>query len=1077
MARQVLPIVGAFVGAYFGNPQLGYAIGALVGNAVDPQHIQGPRLQELPVMGTTEGAYRQVVYGTCVVRNCQLLDWGPLEDVTVEERQGKGGGPVVESQRLYQTYAVGIGEPVEAIRYIKRNGIMVYDVRPGSTILAESAEFANRLRFYDGSETQLPDPDLEALPHNGVGNTPAYRGTSYFVIVRDDLTDLGGRIPTFEVECVKFGQVISGVTLATNRRLYDGDPSDLQTMQELPWGSDTPVADTLAVSPGGTYIAYGLAASPYLRIHKLDPETSTYSPLPTVDDIPPSEVGRIAWHPSGDYFAIRYNTGIALYERLGDTFTLTQALAQFIAISVAWSPDGTKFAASFDTATTLVSLYPFIGGQLQTPTSVESVRNQFGHTNIVFSADGLWLAGGGNQGVDVFDTGSVQIEHFDEVSTQFAQGGVCWSANDGYLYTLGGPDDDDNRLAVFTFNGAAIPGSGAIEFDNFPTVQPTGSTRMAISADGLWLVVAESDTQLRLYEANATGDQLTLAANQPPAAGGLFSDVMWTWGDPFVQVDSVSTTREFLVADICDRCGIPASKLDLSALTGEVRGITLGGPYNGAGTISVLMTGMFFDIFQPEEQIVAVNRGGPVQWTITEDDLLEYPDEGMLRGQEIEYPRELQLKYLDCDQNYAAPAAVVSRTSGDIRVTGTATIELPISMNRTEAVRVTDCALKTMWEDLNGEIAIAVPARRFAEMTAGDVIALTIRGAVYRLRAEKCLTADGQLDITASRDRQSTYTSNLTPIPLPPPADPPPSLAGATIFAAMNIPGIIDLDDLLGFRVAVSGLPGTAWRGANIAYSIDGGANWTALADVTRRAIMGTLLAPLPAASEFYTDTTNALHLQLVNDLDELEAVTQQQFLSESNAAAVVFPDGTAELVQFRDVEDLGDGEWRLTTLLRGRLATTAGPHLAGARFVLLDGSAFLPLPSALIGQTLLLRVTSLGTNPETAPIYTFAWNPAHSQTEFAPALLTLTRDGGTLTGAWSPRWRFGTDINPIRSVNCDGWRVSVTDGTVTETFDVALAEYPSFSRSDAAFTGAVTVTVAQLNRITGAGPSISETI
>ena len=33
MARQVLPIVGAVIGAYFGNPQLGYAIGAMVGNA------------------------------------------------------------------------------------------------------------------------------------------------------------------------------------------------------------------------------------------------------------------------------------------------------------------------------------------------------------------------------------------------------------------------------------------------------------------------------------------------------------------------------------------------------------------------------------------------------------------------------------------------------------------------------------------------------------------------------------------------------------------------------------------------------------------------------------------------------------------------------------------------------------------------------------------------------------------------------------------------------------------------------------------------------------------------------------
>lgn len=32
MARQVLPIVGAVIGAFYGNPQLGYAIGSPAGS-------------------------------------------------------------------------------------------------------------------------------------------------------------------------------------------------------------------------------------------------------------------------------------------------------------------------------------------------------------------------------------------------------------------------------------------------------------------------------------------------------------------------------------------------------------------------------------------------------------------------------------------------------------------------------------------------------------------------------------------------------------------------------------------------------------------------------------------------------------------------------------------------------------------------------------------------------------------------------------------------------------------------------------------------------------------------------------
>lgn len=40
MARQVLPVVGAIVGAiWFNNPQLGYAIGAIEGEAADPEAL------------------------------------------------------------------------------------------------------------------------------------------------------------------------------------------------------------------------------------------------------------------------------------------------------------------------------------------------------------------------------------------------------------------------------------------------------------------------------------------------------------------------------------------------------------------------------------------------------------------------------------------------------------------------------------------------------------------------------------------------------------------------------------------------------------------------------------------------------------------------------------------------------------------------------------------------------------------------------------------------------------------------------------------------------------------------------
>ena len=47
MARQVLPIVGAVIGAYFNMPQLGYMIGPIVGESIEPEVISGSETDEL----------------------------------------------------------------------------------------------------------------------------------------------------------------------------------------------------------------------------------------------------------------------------------------------------------------------------------------------------------------------------------------------------------------------------------------------------------------------------------------------------------------------------------------------------------------------------------------------------------------------------------------------------------------------------------------------------------------------------------------------------------------------------------------------------------------------------------------------------------------------------------------------------------------------------------------------------------------------------------------------------------------------------------------------------------------------
>jgi hypothetical protein len=197
MARQVLTIAGAVVGSAFGMPQLGFALGSMIGNAVDPVQIQGPKIGDLAVQTSRDGVPRPIVFGVAAVAG-NIIDRSEPNIKKKKERQGKGG-PETVTEHVYMSYAIRICEgPATSISRVWENEKLVYDVRPESTIAADSAKFAEKVTFYLGGESQLPDPTLEAL--HGVGNTPAHRGTCYAVWKDKDLTDFGGAIPQYRFE-------------------------------------------------------------------------------------------------------------------------------------------------------------------------------------------------------------------------------------------------------------------------------------------------------------------------------------------------------------------------------------------------------------------------------------------------------------------------------------------------------------------------------------------------------------------------------------------------------------------------------------------------------------------------------------------------------------------------------------------------------------------------------------------------------------------------------------------------------------------------------------------------------------
>lgn len=237
MARQALTIAGTIVGAAFGMPQLGFAIGSLVGNAVDPVKINGPKIGELQVQTSRDGVPRPIVFGVaCVAGN--IIDRSEPKIVKKKERQGKGG-PVTVTERVYMSYAIRICEgEAQSISRVWENEKLVYDARPGSEIPDDSAAFLQKATFYLGAEDQMPDPTFEAI--HGVGNCPAYRGTAYIVFKDKDLTDFGGAIPQYRFE-------VNGPVIYQYSYLLGSDRSDFDALLTYQIdGSDIVLVDSIS---------------------------------------------------------------------------------------------------------------------------------------------------------------------------------------------------------------------------------------------------------------------------------------------------------------------------------------------------------------------------------------------------------------------------------------------------------------------------------------------------------------------------------------------------------------------------------------------------------------------------------------------------------------------------------------------------------------------------------------------------------------------------------------------------------------------------------------------------------------
>jgi hypothetical protein len=203
MATILLSAAGAAIGSGFGGTALGLsgaalgrAVGAAAGRSIDQRLMSGGsasvetgQIDRFRITGVGYGAPVQEVWGRMRVAG-QIIWASRFQEQRSQSSSGKGA-----SRQTTTSFSYTVSIAIALCRgEVLRVGRIWAD---GVEIAISSID----LRFYPGSEDQLPDPKIEVV--EGAGNAPSYRGISYVVIEDLSLSRFGNRVPQFSFEVVR----------------------------------------------------------------------------------------------------------------------------------------------------------------------------------------------------------------------------------------------------------------------------------------------------------------------------------------------------------------------------------------------------------------------------------------------------------------------------------------------------------------------------------------------------------------------------------------------------------------------------------------------------------------------------------------------------------------------------------------------------------------------------------------------------------------------------------------------------------------------------------------------------------
>lgn len=1023
-------VLGAAVGFWVGGAagaKVGWMVGSAVGGYVDPEVIKAPSIGDAQTQTSSDGVPIAVVYGTPPPFMGNVIDGEAKARKIIVEEGGKGG-PVVEQERFLLTSAIGICEgEIEGVAFIIQDGNLVYDKRPNPKIPAsETAKFASKIRLYLGTETQNPDPALEAI--HGVGETCYYRGLAYMVIVDDDRTQSQGRVGQYA-----FGVVKNGVTTVIEEDIYP-EPQ-LARFQDTHW----PLVDA---ESDYAYIGYlgnkGLGGS--------GGSFETYS-ADTIAEI-------IAYFAAFDYGPYGGGTRNPIHY-LGYSATTTTVPIPDIGLTLDFGVSNAVANPTVVDNEALVLVYNDLS-----PTSVHDSLSWSGFCGI--DLDGveqdvrgtvghLLPATPGGQYTLLSTCGDPNLYGFFPLCIRVTRKPIP------ALSEYGDPCDEQSPVL--------LPDSAGFLIDCDANISGAPSSYSTVSGTFKQLAVADTSfiddrTQYAQYPVGpilesadpnysnsvfwtAAYDAAVAAGDMP---GGLTYNVDYPVEVTSATVGTITTTEiesgEFSLQefqeDIANRCGVPADRIDATALAPDILpGMVIAVDTTGADASRVPQQVYFYDLPEFDGKIRAIKRGGLEVGTLTDDDFVSVDkDDDDVRIQEIELYKKLHLSYPDPAGNYAITKQTFFRDSINVNAKGELVIGTPIPFSTDEAAQRVDIMGKIMWASAEGKMSRTLP-RKFTTWVPSDCFLYNGK----RWRIERGDVADGTNAIEAIYDRKSAYESIATGALARDPTSQTSSLRGPTRFEFVNLSPLLDSHDKIGIYFGVCGIL-DGWQGGAVFARPLGAADYTSLGNYSNRSVMGHTTTVLPAGSPWVFDAAASVTVKVHGGAPD--SATFAQLLNEANAAII-----GDEVIQYQLAVEVDDYTYELTGLTRARHNTAVAAHAVHSRFVLLSGLNFYELPSAWIGKQLQFYIQSLGTPSGTGYNEVHTWSPARIQTEWSPVRLLAPRNAAddATEVSWIGRGRLGTNAAPFQSQYFDGYRITFSLTGITQSY---LSATPSFTYTDA---------------------------